>query len=238
VVANLRKQKKMFDAVNSQFKNKMGHNAAIVYVSVSEFCYKEGFANLVAKMTKDLEYLDKSLTEYLDKKRGAFSRLYFTSNDELIGLMGNLADQSYIQVFLSKLFDGIAGLIFGEKTIVGFYSKSNEQVYFKDHISTEMPPEVWLKEVELGMKKTIYWNFPKCLTDLMTNGVTDTWIQAYSGQLVILASHVMFNIEIETVFRSRVPNGENNAKCEDEVPLEEVLDKVVGYIKNAANLMK
>jgi hypothetical protein len=28
--------------------------------------------------------------------------------------MGNITNQSYVQVFLSKLFEGIAGLIFGE----------------------------------------------------------------------------------------------------------------------------
>jgi hypothetical protein len=44
-------------------------------------------------MIEDLEYLDKSLTEYLDKKRMQFARLYFTSNDELIGLMGNITNQ-------------------------------------------------------------------------------------------------------------------------------------------------
>ena len=44
-------------------------------------------------MIEDLEHLDKSLTDYLDKKRMQFARLYFTSNDELIGLMGNISNQ-------------------------------------------------------------------------------------------------------------------------------------------------
>lgn len=39
--------------------------------------------------------------------------------------MGSVA-RDYDQVFLGKLFDGIAGLIFGEDEIVGYYSKSNE----------------------------------------------------------------------------------------------------------------
>jgi len=41
-------------------------------------------------MLDDIEYLEKSLSDFLNKKREEFSRLYFTSNEELIKLMGNL----------------------------------------------------------------------------------------------------------------------------------------------------
>jgi hypothetical protein len=47
-------------------------------------------------MITDLEYLDKSLTDYLDQKRKKFVRLYFTSNNELVGLMGNINNKGYI----------------------------------------------------------------------------------------------------------------------------------------------
>jgi dynein heavy chain len=132
---------------------------------IQDFCRSEGFTGTAVKMIEDLEYLDKSLTDYLDKKRMQFARLYFTSNDELIGLMGNITNQAYVQVFLSKLFEGIAGLIFGEHQIVGFYSKSKEQLFFKSPISTLVPPELWLKEIEIGMKKTIYQQLHKGLKD-------------------------------------------------------------------------
>lgn len=57
---------------------------------IQDFCRSEGFTTTAVKMIEDLEHLDKSLTDYLDKKRMQFARLYFTSNDELIGLMGNI----------------------------------------------------------------------------------------------------------------------------------------------------
>ena len=82
-------------------------------------------------MLSQVDYLDKSLHDYLDEKRSGFARLYFTSNEELIGLMGNLNNESYLQVFLSKLFDGIAGLMFNEGDIVGFYSLTGETLYLE-----------------------------------------------------------------------------------------------------------
>lgn len=35
-------------------------------------------------MLDDIEYLEKSLSDFLNKKREEFARLYFTSNEELI----------------------------------------------------------------------------------------------------------------------------------------------------------
>lgn len=44
---------------------------------------------MIKPMMKKLELLDFALCEYLDKKRTQFGRLYFTSNEELIELLGN-----------------------------------------------------------------------------------------------------------------------------------------------------
>ena len=51
------------------------------------------------------------------------------------------------------------------RLIRGFFSKSNEQLFFKRPISTLVPPELWLKEVETGMKTTLYQWLHKGLKD-------------------------------------------------------------------------
>ena len=187
----------------------MGTYAAESLRLLEKFCRVEGFTSLITKLTTELEYLDKALTNYLDKKRGAFSRLYFTSNDELIGLMGNLTNKEYIQVFLSKLFDGIAGLMFEEKIIVGFYSKSNERIFFKDPISTDMPPEVWLGLIEMGMRRTLYSLFLKTIKEYINlPSATEQvllldWMDKSTGQLVILSAQVQFDMEMDKLFISR-----------------------------------
>lgn len=56
---------------------------------VQEFCYCQPLQNMIKPMMKKLELLDFALCEYLDKKRTQFGRLYFTSNEELIELLGN-----------------------------------------------------------------------------------------------------------------------------------------------------
>jgi dynein heavy chain len=178
VVANLRDQKKVFEDVDKKYKKTMSHHASGQFTAVQEFCRSEGFVTLALKMIDQLEYLDKSLTHYLDSKRAQFARLYFASNEELIGLMGNLSDKDSIQRFMSKLFDGIAGLIFDGDAIVGFYSSSREQLFFSERVMTSKPPEIWLGEVELGMKKTLYMELRTVLQNLLALGPSElhNWI--------------------------------------------------------------
>ncbi len=51
---------------------------------------------MTKQMLRDIEVLDKSLNDYLDKKRKEFGRLYFTSNEELVALIANLGNQVYL----------------------------------------------------------------------------------------------------------------------------------------------
>ena len=46
----------------------------------------------------------KSLTDYLDAKRGIFPRFYFISDDELLSILGS-SDPMAVQPHMLKLFD-------------------------------------------------------------------------------------------------------------------------------------
>jgi hypothetical protein len=63
---------------------------------VAEFCRPDSFGPMTKQMLRDIEVLDKSLNDYLDKKRKEFGRLYFTSNEELVALIANLGNQVYL----------------------------------------------------------------------------------------------------------------------------------------------
>ena len=189
-------------------------------------------------MLRDIEYLDKSLNDYLDSKRTEFARLYFTSNEELIGLMGNLNNQSYLQVFLSKLFEGIAGLVFENEDIVGFYSLSRETLYFQEPISTVVPPEMWLKEVEMGMKLTIYQTLEEAVADcaaLSALGRLGDWMVKWPGQITVLVMHIMHNNNMEKFFDLR-----NRERGPAEAPftLETMHSEVLDQINLASELTR
>ena len=63
---------------------------------VNEFCKENDFVSTLEDMLIQIEFLDKSLNSYLDQKRTDFTRLFFTSNEELLGLMSKLNDVEYL----------------------------------------------------------------------------------------------------------------------------------------------
>ena len=95
VTCHLGAQKKVFDEFDVLFKKIMSVGGS-QQTTVAEFCRNEAFAVMVGDLLQDIEYLERSLSDYLDQKRSEFARLYFTSNEELIGLMGNLSNKTHL----------------------------------------------------------------------------------------------------------------------------------------------
>jgi len=62
-------------------------------------------------MAAKLDYLMKALVRYLEAKRSHFPRLYFLSNEEIIGIVGMMEDIYMLQRNLYKMFEGIDGLV-------------------------------------------------------------------------------------------------------------------------------
>ena len=105
----LPEEAKKFDKINKEFKSimKTTHESPVVVRAATE---KE-FEALTA-MGDRLDKCQKSLTDYLDTKRNAFSRFYFISDDELLSVLGS-SDPTSIQVHMLKLFDNVKELKFG-----------------------------------------------------------------------------------------------------------------------------
>ena len=114
--------------------------------------------------------------------------------------MGNLSNQTHLQVFLGKLFEGIAGMVFDQGDIVAILSGSREELKLERAIPTDKPPEMWLKEVEVGMKWALYSLIERALKDYVVKEEEDEigqWIFQWPGQVVILVMHILHNNKME-----------------------------------------
>lgn len=190
---------------------------------------------MVCGLLDDVDFLEKSLNDYLDKKRDDFARLYFTSNKELVQLMGNLGKQSYLEVFMQKLFHGIAGLLFDDGLIVGFRSEAGEQVLLESGISTSLPPEVWLKEVEGGMRYALYILVEKTVKDFAgrSGSIAATWVKKWPGQIMLVATQVIFNHQIERVFMQRKTRGPATSAEASQVGFQPLRRETQEHIEQA-----
>ncbi|KAL8448863.1 hypothetical protein Emag_003816 [Eimeria magna] len=73
-------------------------------------CTQPGIKEELRLMNDDLEDIQKSLDDYLERKRQEFPRFYFVSNSDLLEFLGNAKDPEQVQKHIKKCFQGIKTL--------------------------------------------------------------------------------------------------------------------------------
>lgn len=67
-------------------------------------CNREGLMASMEKEKKELEMCEKALNDYMESKRRAFPRFYFTSTADLLDILSNGDNPVKIQIHMSKCF--------------------------------------------------------------------------------------------------------------------------------------
>eukprot|EP00958_Prasinococcus_capsulatus_P027403 scaffold5502_cov390-Prasinococcus_capsulatus_cf.AAC.6 len=218
-----------FDRIDKSWKKimqKTNSNPTVV-----DCCSSQGLLTTLQGLLDELEWCQKSLTEYLNTKRSAFPRFFFISDDELLSVLGT-SDVTSVQEHMLKLFDNCASLGFGRdnKHVVGMVSSEGESFDFKALVSAEGPVEKWLRAVESEMRKTLH--------RLAQEGVfhyaklTRTkWIMQNLGMVTLVGSQVWWTWEVEDVFR-RIRAGDKNAMKELSRRLTLQLNDLVNLVRS------
>ena len=163
-----------------------------------------------------LENIQKALEEYLETKRMAFPRFYFLSNDELLEIMSQTRDPHAVQPHMSKCFDAIKRIKFGEgrlsNEIQGFVDPGGEVVLLSETVKAEGPVEVWLLSFEVAMRQTLfnlskksYVEYPRTDEGAINRG---EWIWSYPAQVVIVIDEVFWTANGESAIR-KLGSGED-----------------------------
>ncbi len=238
----LPEEAKKFDKINKEFKTimKTTHEHPVVVKAATE---KE-FDSLT-EMGDRLDKCQKSLTDYLDTKRNAFSRFYFISDDELLSVLGS-SDPTSIQVHMLKLFDNVKELKFGSGAakIQGMISSEKEgfDLCTKDVTPPEKGAspvegavEEWMTLVEQAMKdslkvisKTGIFNY--------ANAARSEWIldPDVLGMVTLAGSLVWWTWEVEDAFRA-VKQGDKHAMKTLEARLTRQLNELVAMVRQDLN---
>jgi len=103
----------------------------------------------------------------MEKKRRAFPRFYFLSDDELIDILANSRDLKIIQGHLKACFDNVVALTLGEDEIIEeIHSSEKEVLKLKKPVRTGKDPiEKWLDNLQANITETLY--------NLLKEGIKD-----------------------------------------------------------------
>ncbi|XXQ30104.1 AAA+ ATPase domain-containing protein [Plasmodiophora brassicae] len=157
---------------------------------------------------KQLEIVQKGLSDYLDSKRGAFARFYFLSNDELLQILSQAKDPTAVQPHLKKCFENVTRLEFNaDGRISAMFSAEKERVDFKELIDpSEKNVENWLSEVEDMMRASVKKVINDSVADYLEKTRSD-WVKDWPAQCVLTGSQIHWTRECEQALRQDGHNG-------------------------------
>ena len=225
IAKHLPQENKKFKHVDSQWKSIMAtanKEKNVLRVCFPEFENPKEANQLLDKLKKaneDLEDIQKKLNDYLERKREAFARFYFLSNDELLEILSQTKDPTAVQPHLRKVFENIDKVEFDAyKKIHAMFSAEGEKVDFVRTLDpTTKSVEFWMGDLEDMMKVSVRKVLLDSIENYKTMKRTD-WVLAHKGQCVLNGSQVHWTSEVEDAIRKGVDGvGEYLKKSESQI---------------------
>ncbi|XP_016076637.1 PREDICTED: dynein heavy chain 14, axonemal [Miniopterus natalensis] len=165
-----------------------------------------GILETLQNCNASLEYIKKSLEDYLEIKRMIFPRFYFLSNEELLAILAESEDPESVQPHLVKCFENIKQLLIwkqeiGPPAVIMLVSNEGETLVMPKKIHVRNAVEQWLVNVEKSMYDV--------LKKFVNQGIEDwhhqpfpLWVVSHPGQVVLTVSQIIFYNECVKSFAS------------------------------------
>ena len=156
------------------------------------------------------------MEDYLEKKRAAFPRFYFLTNDELLEILSQTRNTQAVQPHLSKCFDSIKKIEFSaEKNsveILGMWSLEGEYVAFSESVYAVGAVEDWLGKIEAMMRQSIYDSTKTAFQQYPSDGTQrDEWLFNYAAQPVLTIDMVYWTAGVTHAIMEIQSGRENDA---------------------------
>ncbi len=193
-----------FDGIDTEFKilmEEMSKSSNVV-----QSTNKDGLFERLETLQKELTLCEKALAEYLETKRLAFPRFYFVSSADLLDILSNGTEPTFVVKHLTKLFDSIAKLNFVknaegkiEKCALGMIAKDGEYVEFNESADCNGPVEVWLNRVQDRMRSSLRLYMGDAVV-AYEEKPREQWLFDYPAQVSLCGTQIWWTTEVNIAF--------------------------------------
>ena len=237
-------ESKIFKNTDTQWKKIMERVAE--QKLVIPCCQNDLLTNALPKMQEDLEYCQRKLETYLEKKRGVFPRFYFCSNNDLLKILSIGTDPNQIQDDFEKMFDAIQRVSFDKidrRLICSIHQDmggTSETVNLDDPVKAEGNIEDWLCRLESSMQASMRTICQSGAQDCFSLSLPE-FVAKYQSQVALLGIQLLFTFKVNECLertkdrpqmfkaKGQEVNGIMNdlsAMCRDNLPNKLVRTKV------------
>jgi len=172
-------------------------------------CQNDLLTASLPKLQEDLEYCQRKLETYLEKKRGVFPRFYFCSNSDLLKILSVGTDPNQIQDDFEKMFDAISRVTFDRvdrrllKAINQDWGGTTETVDLDEPVKCENNIEDWLCKLESAMQQSVRTIVQNGSAECFTMGLIE-FVNKYQSQVALLGIQLIFTQKVsECLERTR-----------------------------------
>jgi len=205
IAAQMPQESKRFQNIDKTWEKIMV--AARDTRKVIQFCYaEEMLKNLLGPLQESLDICQKSLSGYLENKRGIFPRFFFVSDAQLLEILGQGSNPHTIQPHLSSIFDAIAEVEFSKvqrTEILAMMSKEGEYCRLSEIVKAEGNIEDWLNKLKAEMVRTVKNICREMSTEVNSmlgkteRGDLEAFIEKYPAQVSLLGLQLWWTFESE-----------------------------------------
>ncbi|EAX96997.1 Dynein heavy chain family protein [Trichomonas vaginalis G3] len=208
------------------------------------------------QMNEKLEEIQKVLESFLQSKRNSFPRFYFLSNDDLLEIISKQKDPKCVLPHLKKMFGGMTSLRFDtqansegkpQPVAVTMSSAEGEEVKFETPVQISGDVDIWLREIENEMRRTIHTQLSRCRTAILkTNYIDKAKVlkdDQFPGQCFITAGQIKWTMECERALESAQKAAESAGGKAVRItaqshPLTQLLGSQILFIGELTNMIR
>ena len=237
----------LFVAVNDGFKRVMTRVSK--EPNAQRACKVPGMLDEVSEFDAKLEKIQKSLDQYLEKKRMLFPRFYFVSDDDLLEILGQSKEPQLVQKHVKKCFEGIKSLILvapGKQLnrtyeATGGISPDGETMDFvADHgpndpdnkrtsVIVDGAVELWLVQIEKAMQLGLQKLLSGCITGFKGKK-KEQWVRDWQGSLLITTGAIGWTTDCTKALAS-ITGGNKNA-------MKTLKKKQIGFLNRLTEMVR